>query len=525
MPRQVLLALLLVAGACGDPAPVAAPAPPPEPEREDPNRKKRKKALWWIQQQFYDDFSKYKALTGREIHDLFAEAEKRGYPELLGKQYTDRQRKIYTRLLKREPDDPDANRFFGRVPLSQYPSFYKVFRALTDEPAPPGDLVALRNTYEGRVRFGPHWRAPAVEPKEFERVSALLREYEAFRKRMQDPTEAAIHAALARVKVDPILGEYPTVHITRPPWVLFYAHKDLAGNDRDQVAARLTKRLESYTRLLDDYLAFFHERWIKPLGLQPFKKGQLFYVWMFDDRKRFDEFGLKQRMVHPPGLLGYFSHRDHWVYLYEPSDDRMKVETSLAHELTHQLHWHFSKDTGQFKNHYRRVKATWFKEGWAEYVGWCERDKDGGYLFARNAATRMEAIHLCHEKNLPLIPVRDLVKAENYLQFQRWVLEWQPALARKLGARIVTDLYMELLYAQGWLLVRFLYEKHPDKALAFTKATLKGYLGHVGNRGYATAAEVFADILQLKTSNDWKDLQRDYDAFVRDKMAQLPPKK
>jgi len=80
---------------------------------------------------------------------------------------------------------------------------------------------------------------------------------------------------------------------------------------------------------------------------------------------------------------------------------------------------------------------------------------------------------------------------------------------------------MELLYSQSWLLVNFLYEfeggKYRKQALEFTKATLSGYTGERGARGYAQAHEVFARVFGLETDADWERLQLQYERFMNEK--------
>jgi len=548
----IAVALLSIQGCgSGDP-PEQEPVEKTTPKKIDPGLAARNRARAWFRKSFGDRSGE--PLSGRQVHDLFAEGEKRGYDKLLQKQWRTYKRAVYERVLKREPDDPDANRFFGRVPLSDYPSFFAVFRSLGDERTLPADFAALRDKYEEHLRYSAR-RAPAVDTNEFSRVSRVLQRYEKWKARLDaDPTERAILEAVARVKLDPILGRYRTVHIQRPPWVLFYAHrsltpKDDSGPERERVQQerkRLEQELAGFSTLLTDYLAYFREQWIKPLGSKGIEKRRLFHVWMFGDRESFDAFGRSIDMVHPPGLKGYFSPRDRWIYLHA-EDETDTTARTLAHELTHQLHWHLSRDTGgRFRNHFARSKGFWFKEGWAEYIGWCSRRQDGHYRFGERAPARLDTLRRCRQSRLPILPLRRLVQAESYVHYAALVgfhplkntLEitpggWLESALRDRGRSISSDeardvlaSYFELLYAESWLLLRFTlhHPKYKPAMMKFIKANLNGYPGYTGERGFAQAHEVFAEEFGLKTSTDWERLQREFDRFRETALRETPKK-
>jgi len=503
----------------------------------DPHREARNKANWWFEEKFFDDHGRLKKHGGRTIHKLFEAAAAAGYPDVPGVRWDKKQKRIYKELLKREPDDPDANRAFGRIPLSDYPDFYKVFKRLTDAKAVDKEFSDFRNKYEAQVHYGPRWRSPALPKDEFERATLILHRFEAFEKQLaDDPNYKAIFESLARIKGHPLLGKYETVHLEIPPFVLFYAAKELTpltNSDAEQRRVnsereKLRERLRGFRKLLNDYLAYYRKTWMNPLGLEDFEPGQLFYIWIFGDRESFDLYGRQVGLFHPPGLLGYFNPSDHWVFLFEDRKNRIQTETSLAHELTHQLHWHFSKDDkGAYKNHFRRVKAVWFQEGWAEYVGWCKQ-VDGNYVFEQPAAHRMEVFHICRKAKLPIYPIEKLVEAENYGHWLRQVLVWLPKHANLVGTTIkpeaLRDVYFAMLYSESWLFVKFLNEKYKQQTLEFTKATLQGYMGYRGERGYARSHEVFKQIFKIKTAADWKRMQKEFDAYVEQKLYELPMK-
>lgn len=514
--------------------------PPPPPPRNpvaekppDPDEPRRAEARRWLVETFLDEMRRDKKLPGGKIDKHFEEGKKLGYDKIPGFDWEGERKKIYTRLLEREPDHPEANRAHGLVPLVDYPGFFETFTKLGDAKALPPEMVKLRRDYEDRVQLTPRRTAPAVKPDEFQRVSAVLDAFKELDQRYaSDPSYKAIAEALARVKIDPILGQYEFVHVEMRPFVLFYGSRELKAGKSD-VAARLKTRLESFRRLIDDLLAFHRERWMGPLGLPDFQPGTVFLVWVFGDKESWEHYGRQggELTMVPPGTKGYFSTRDHWAFVYDDPKERMGVDVAVAHELTHLLHWYYSEDAqSEFKNHFDRVGAVWFSEGWAEYVGAVAKKGDG-YVFGQDSALRMEGYQLFKKLELPLYPLQEFVKRENYRDWNREVLAW---LGKKIQLpeepiRILAlrEAYFGMLYSQAWLFMKFLYDgeggKYRDKTLKFTKATLGGYMGFTGERGYARAHEVFGEIFELKTKGDWTRFQAEFDRFLEEKLYSIQP--
>lgn len=527
----------------GAPDPPAAPEPPPVAAKPvDPHAARRDAARDWFGRSFYDAMGKAKDLGGDEVRALFAEADRLGHANVPGLDWTEKKREVYKRLLARVPDDPDANRAFGRTPLSDFPEFFAVFRRLVDAKALPDEFHAFRRQYEDKVRYVPERRAPALEPAEFERARDILQRYVAFEKRLaENPTERAIFENLKRIQIDPILGDYETVRLEEPPYVLFYASKDLKPKDASDgeqrrvrdVQERLRGRLEGFRGLIRAYLAFFRERTMEPLKLEPIAPTQLFFIWVFEDKKSWEEYGQRMGTPPPPGLLGYFNPRDHWVFLFEDRDNAIGTTVSLAHEMTHQLHWHFSK-VGEdvIANRMQATRAVWFSEGWAEYVSW-HTHKDGVYTFAQDAPERMNVFHLCRKMKLPVYPLRLVVQHASYGDWLSHTLRtWLPRVmkdalkGKELNYDVLAPIYLEMLYAEGWLFVKFLNEfmdgKYKARLLRYTELTLKGFGKMRGAQGYAQPHEVFAQVMGLSGDADWATLQREFDDYLEAMTYKIP---
>ncbi len=536
------LAAFLVMRSGSSPPPAAPAPPPPPPKASDPHAPRREAARQWFGRSFYDAMGKAKDLDGEEVRALFEEADRLGHGTVPGLDWTERKREVYKRLLSREPDDPDANRAFGRTPLSDFPEFFALFRRIVDAKALPEEFAALRKQYEDKVRFAPRRRAPGLEPAEYQKAADLLQRYVAFEKRMaENPTERAIFENLKRIQIDPILGSYETVRLEEPPYVLFYASRDLVSKGASEaeqrrlkeVQERLRGRLEGLRGMMRAYLAFFRERYMGPLKLAEFEPTQLFFIWVFEDKKSWEEYGNKMGTPPPPGLLGYFSPRDHWVFLFEDRENGIATAISLAHEMTHQLHWHFSKVSEEgLANRMQATRAVWFSEGWAEYVSW-HTQKGGAYTFAQDAPERMNLFHLCRKLKLPIYPLRLVVQHASYSDWLRHTLRtWLPQVMRQeakgkeLNYEALAPIYLEMLYAEGWLFVKFLNEfldgKYRQKFMRYTELTLRGFGQMRGAQGYAQPHEVFAQVMGLAADSDWAALQREFDDYLEAMTYRIP---
>jgi hypothetical protein len=497
-------ALILVVVGCdgSNPPPTEPPAAAPQ-KPADPHAEARKQARRWFEETYFDAAGRLLRLSAEKIHAHFAEGERRGYGKIPELDWTAMKKAIYEGLLEREPDDPVANRAFGRVPLSDYPDFFEVFRRLTDARALPDHCQALRDRFEDRMTFAPRRRAPALEPDVYFLVKTALDDFQEFeRKLAADPVFRAVFRARKRVEAHPLLGRFQPVHLVAAPFVLFHAGRD-------------EKRLRALAPLLEEFLAFFRERWAKPLSLPEFTPGRLFFVWIFDDRESFDAYGKQSGLIHPPGLLGYFHPREHWVFLCEQPEQRIRLETSLAHEIVHLLHWHFSRE------HFDRLQATWFEEGWAEYASWFERSSDR-YRFARSAPERLEVLRACRENKLPLYPLRRLVHSRTYEDYLEDVMKaWLPEIAHIPTGKQdeLRRFYIKVLYAESWLFLRFLYEgeqgKYRAKILEFTRAALRGLQGYDSVR----PGKVFEKVFGLAEDADWERFQGEFDRFVEESLA------
>lgn len=500
----------------------------------------RNAADYWYSSVFLGPGGEVVPVSGRRVREAAEEVRARKFDTVPGFDWPGKERALYEAVLREHPEDPEANAYAGRVWAGGYPDFWNVFRRLRDATYVPEEINSFRKRYEEAIVTGPPDRrkAPWFAREEYAAFAARLDSFVAFERRMaEDPSFAAIFAAVQRVKLHPRLGEYETVHITVPPFVMFYASRELVP--KDQTPAELGRverqrkdlllRLEAHKKLLEDLRDYYAETWLKPLGARPFEPGDLFFVWVFGDRKTFEEYCADCGQHITPGLLGYFTPRDRWCFIYEDQQEKTTVAKTLAHELTHSLHWWLSNDPASaFKNHFERVPAVWLKEGWADYVGWCAY-ADGRYRFALNSPERMQVIHVMHKIGLPLVPVERLVERKNYLEWIQFCRKFMSDRNEKLkevpGA--LDDLYLGLLYSESWLLIKFLNEggggRYRNLWMKYLQAATKGFAGYAGKTGAAQPQEAFAQVFSLAAPADWARFQKDFDAFVEEMCLAMPP--
>lgn len=138
--------------------------------------------------------------------------------------------------------------------------------------------------------------------------------------------------------------------------------------------------------------------------------------------------------------------------------DRYNIDSEavLLHEYTHHFMYQYFPAT----------YPTWYSEGWAEFWGATRFGPNGEVEVGHPAEHRFASFD-----NGRWLPLRTMLEAQNYSQVNE----------------------VDLLYAQGWLLVRYAWE-NPER-----QRQLQQYLNLV-NRGstYSSAArEAFGDLGQL----------------------------
>jgi hypothetical protein len=248
-------------------------------------------------------------------------------------------------------------------------------------------------------------------------------------------------------------------------------------------------------------------------------------VWIFSDKKAFDEYHTYTKNPIPSNVAGYFSPGTGWVYLYdEEGADREFEVNKNVHEGTHQLeHW-FQRQKREWATPV--VPQSFFGEGFAEFMGSVLMAKDRTLTFTGINRPRLESLKGIKKEfagknmKMKLFPLKELTGFEGYGNVQAWgVQNWGFNPQFVLG----------FFYIQSWAFVYFLndFEKHKYQQ-KFNKY-LDDMLNHPrDSSGYA--AEKFRKEFGMNTDDDWKKMQKEFDGFIdqllkmdSDKLGEKPP--
>lgn len=520
---------------------------------------------WWARAARNSDGSP-RTFDAATLERLLAEAEQRGYPSNAAA-WKPIAEKLYGDLVKIRPTHRKANEFFGRKSLRDYPDFAQVFERMQESDKDlPAELRSFLASLEERVeKSDPLW----MEPQEYEQHREKLDAFVAWRKKMdEDPAFREVQRAVARAQNDPVLRNYGAVPIGVPPFVVFLGSRALyprpvEGETPEETRKRIAEktqelapRIEKTRRLYEAYVRFFEERYRKPLGLPEPKSNEIIFQWIFEDRAGFDQYARDQDNHEVgAGVLGYFSPQTRWVVLYEREDAEeggLSNDNTAAHESTHQIQWLFSKNPkNRLENFIDSWAASWFTEGWAEYVGSCRENPETKAIdFGWYSIGRADLLRFMKKQGVPLIPIHFLVATGNYEDFNRWVSSFWLGEARERCANesaerfVNPGTYFGALYAQGWFLCYFLNEfengKYRDRFNDLVLTALRGrhkppkYRKNPADESerWATPFDAYCEIFGLDPMADpardpkWTAMQREHDAFL-DKMLQVipPPKK
>ena len=257
-------------------------------------------------------------------------------------------------------------------------------------------------------------------------------------------------------------------------------------------------------------------------------------------------------------VLGYFSPQNRWVFLYFRDEDATSGISNLnvlAHETTHQLQWHFSKDpkNPKYRNFEGEAPSAWFQEGWAEFVGGsCRKVPDSeDFQFEWYALGRLEGIRLMKKRRVPLMPIKYLVERESYNEFRRWVRDvWLPE-ARDMTPEashkwLTPPMYFSAMYSQSYYFVYFLnnYEngKYKQKFRDFIMTILRGknkppnHQKRGKSKRWESVHDAFIEIFfgwddpykdLAGLEKEWARMQKEHDEMLDPvlKDAPKPPKK
>jgi hypothetical protein len=293
----------------------------------------------------------------------------------------------------------------------------------------------------------------------------------------------------------------------------------------------LAEKREIYTQLYKEFLKRYEKECdlrdlIKPYGGRPdypitkrsFPDGCPLIVWIFSDKKAFEEYHSKIKKDDiDPNVAGYFSPATGWVYLYdEDGSDREFEVNKNVHEGTHQLqHW-FTRQKNEWGPAF--VPQSFFGEGFAEYTGSVTMAPDRTLTFVgvnrprlRSAMNFAALIKKDVKKDfgsgpgaIGIFPCKDFVRFEGYHTVAAWAQErW--GISQGVG----------LFYCQAWAFVYFLNEYQGGKYRAPFLKFVNDMLNHPRtSEGYGF--EKFKQQFKLVNDAKWKALQDEFEPFYKE---------
>ena len=366
---------------------------------------------------------------------------------------------------------------------------------------------------------------------------------------LSDRTYRALDNARANVDRDDAFAKYNYESWYANPYLIFYSSEErmdpadlmkMSKADRKKALDELDKKREKWHRILAEKGRIFQQLYAEfmkrygekcdvhdlmaeyggmpnlPIGKRSYTEGCPLIIWIFSDKPAFRDYHNKVSKDGSigEGIAGYFSPATGWVYLYDEESDPSGREFEInknVHEGTHQLqHWFTAqKNDWQTK---ARVPQSWFGEGFAEYIGAVTMDRDRSLTFIGLNRPRLkgdvdEKQRFTQEgKPFPIFPLPDLVDFEGYGSVANYAAEkWHVQYGEAL----------QLFYCQSWALVYFLNEydnhKYRDKFQKFLEKVLN--LEHKGKH--------FKQALEIKSDDDWKSLQTEFDKFFKNSLLNM----
>jgi len=278
-----------------------------------------------------------KPLAPRELRALLEEGKRLGFDRDEA-WWAERRKFAHERILEVDPLDPEANEAAGRKVLQEFPDFAKLWEGISGCRAPNEAVDFLLGEYDARVQAG---ERIFLTDEEWNVAGARLKEArEHVRRLEEDPAYAGLQLALGRVRGTP-LGDYPHVHLSIGPFLVFYAARDLQRistdkpeEDEARVAGRrevyrkwLEEKRPLYEALLEDMRATLPELF----RAKPISERDPILQWFFSERALYEDYleRTHQKAEGDPGIAGHLDSMGR-AFLYE-----LPEETEPAAETPH----------------------------------------------------------------------------------------------------------------------------------------------------------------------------------------------
>jgi len=488
---------------------------------------------WWAGVQ-----PKIATASADDLRAMLKEAQSKGY-DANPAFWMAKADSLYAALAKKDVNDPAANTHMGRVSLQSYPGFKSVWEGFDQHlTRMPEKYARFYEKYGPQIEEGKDvW----FSKEDFSSAGSLLDSFQEWRKKAEsDPSPELIQKGLSRVdSFAKGFGAFPVVEL---PYIVFLASRELAKTgdaaaDKERIAAKQQSfgpRAASVKKRVKAVHAAFQERIVKPLGLKPIEKGRAFYVYAFDDPAHLAEVvkmgsSLGVQLDMGSSLLFFYRTYDPMAFGAIPATPEAdKYFTSdLGHILVHQLHKYYAQGEKSYQKYFDQWNRLWLTEGIAEYLGGGASD-DG--KFTGVSPRRASLLRAMDNAGVPLFTIREIVRFASYQRYARFMSDsWFPAIREEenppqtmneLIAAEQPHFSRNAFQTQAWYLTYFLNEysdgKYREKFLDLVRTMLTGQRKPTkyGSGKWKTTEDAFAEIMGLKTPEDWEKLQEEYDNFI-----------
>jgi len=439
---------------------------------------------------------------------------------------------LYKALAKKAPDDEAANKHLGRKSLQSYAGFKDLWAGMEKHAGRmPDKYVAFYERHLTKVDAG---KTVFFEIADYGSVEGMLDDFKVWRKQAEaDPSPALIKKGLSRI--DSVTKGYGAVAVVEYPFIVYFGSKELTGDAASKKAKEetLAPRMGLVHKRARSVMSAFTEHVAKPLGLKPIEKEKVLYIYAFDDRagKSAAEQGSRGESLDTrSALLFHYRLREPMAFGSfgaAPEEDTY-FTSDLGHMMVHLLQKRYSKDPkDKWEDAFKTWNGIWLTEGFAEYFGAGAQD-DG--KFTGVSLRRAKLIQAMDGAGLPFFEIREIVRCASYQRYQAFMRDsWHPMLAEEedlpasvgelMGAE-APHFARNAFQAQCWYLVYFLNKYEDGKYRAQFEDLVRAMLAgrrkpsKYGTGKWSSSEDAFAEIMGLKTDEDWNKLQDQYDDFI-----------